>query len=76
MRISSKGQVTIPLAIRQKFGLEPGTDVQFGVEQGKVILLAKRETGSQVENWLKKAIGVAQGRTTTAKVMKLTRGED
>lgn len=38
MRITSKGQVTIPQAIRERFGLLPHTAVQFREENGKVVL--------------------------------------
>ncbi len=53
MKITSKGQVTVPLLVRNEFGLKPGTHVDFVTE----------------------ATGIAQGMTTTAKIMKLTRGE-
>ena len=33
MRVTSKGQVTIPKAIRDEYGLLPGTEVEF-VENG------------------------------------------
>ncbi len=76
MKITSKGQVTIPLPIRSEFGLKPGTDVEFVAEAGKVILRAKRKRLNPVDAWLEEATGVARGKTTTSKVMKLTRGED
>jgi AbrB family looped-hinge helix DNA binding protein len=48
MRITSKGQVTIPVEIREKAGLLPHTDVNFVLE-GKVVRLvpaaAKRRDG-------------------------------
>ena len=34
MRITSKGQVTIPRAIREEFGLLPNTEVAFVLEDG------------------------------------------
>jgi len=76
MKITSKGKVTIPLPIRDEFGLKPGTDVEFVAEAGKVILRARRKRQNPVEDWLKEATGVARGKTTTAKILKLTRGED
>ena len=76
MKITSKGQVTIPLPIRSEFGFKPGTDVEFVAEAGKVILRAKRTRHNPVNDWLKEATGIARGKTTTAKIMKLTRGED
>ena len=38
MRITSKGQVTIPQEIRRKAGLMPGTDVEFDIVDGHVRL--------------------------------------
>lgn len=38
MRITSKGQVTIPQAIREKLGLLPDTDVEFVVERGRAYI--------------------------------------
>jgi AbrB family looped-hinge helix DNA binding protein len=74
MKITSKGQVTIPLPIRDEFGLKPGTDVEFVAKAGTVILRARRQRQSPVDEWLKEATGVARGKTTTFKIMKLTRG--
>ncbi|MGE3313427.1 MAG: AbrB/MazE/SpoVT family DNA-binding domain-containing protein [Limisphaerales bacterium] len=76
MKITSKGQVTIPLPIRREFGLKPGTDVEFVATDGKVILRPKRKRSNPVEDWLQEATGIARGKLTTAKIMKLTRGED
>ena len=76
MRVTSKGQVTIPLPIRSEFGFKPGTDVEFVAEAGKVILRAKQKRRNPVAAWLEEATGVALGKTTTAKFMKLTRGDD
>jgi AbrB family looped-hinge helix DNA binding protein len=76
MRITTKGQVTIPMPIREEFGFKPGTDVEFVADHGKVVLRARRKGIDPVEAWLQESAGIAYGRTTTAKVMKLTRGED
>jgi antitoxin PrlF len=38
MKLSSKGQITIPKAIRDELGLEPGEEVEFEeTEQGFVL---------------------------------------
>lgn len=40
MRITSKGQVTIPQHIREQCGLLPGTDIDFVVEaDGRVVIV-------------------------------------
>ncbi len=44
MRITGKGQITIPQRIREQAGLPPGTEVEFELVRGRVILetLGKR----------------------------------
>ena len=42
MRITSKGQVTIPQGIREQLGLLPHTEVEFIVDRGRAVLRAKR----------------------------------
>jgi AbrB family looped-hinge helix DNA binding protein len=43
MRITTKGQVTIPQDIRARAGLMPGTDVEFEIDAG-VVRLVKAST--------------------------------
>ncbi len=38
MRITSKGQVTIPQEIREQLGLLPHSDVEFAIERGHAVL--------------------------------------
>ena len=49
MRITSKGQVTIPQDIRERLGLLPNTDVQFFVERGAAVLRPKRGVPTRAE---------------------------
>ena len=42
MRVTEKGQVTIPKHIRDRLGIEPGSEVEF-VERDSVALLEKRK---------------------------------
>jgi len=76
MRITSKGQVTIPQRIRDRYGLKPGTAVEFVAERGKVQLRAKKSAKSPVDDWLQHATGASKGKATTARLMRLTRGDD
>ena len=32
MRVTQKGQVTIPLAVRRALGIRPGTNVEFALD--------------------------------------------
>lgn len=47
MRITSKGQVTIPQEVRERAGLMPGTDVEFEIEAGVVRLVKATPGGSR-----------------------------
>lgn len=38
MRVTSKGQVTIPKEVRDRLGIEPGSEVGFREEDGQIIL--------------------------------------
>ena len=76
MRITTKGQVTIPRDVREKMGLLPHSEVEFGVE-GNVVVLRKVSTP---EGRGKKIVERMRGRATvrmsTDEIMALTRGED
>lgn len=78
MRITSKGQVTIPIAIREQFGLLPHTQVRFKVVGNSVQLVKDSEAlgpsrGKQLVNRLR---GSATVDMTTDEILALTRGED
>ncbi|MCF3651572.1 AbrB/MazE/SpoVT family DNA-binding domain-containing protein [Synoicihabitans lomoniglobus] len=75
MNITSKGQVTIPQRIRNKFGLKPGTAVEFVVEGDKVVITPRARKSDATMDWLNEARGVLKGMSTDER-MKLTRGED
>lgn len=47
MRVTEKGQVTIPKPIRDKLGIVPGSEVQF-VDVGDVVRLVRTE-GSDLD---------------------------
>ena len=72
MRITIKGQVTIPLPIRQAAGLPPGTDVDFALGNDGVVRLFRVGTGAGVA-----AVAGLRGRAdaglTTDQIMALTR---
>jgi AbrB family looped-hinge helix DNA binding protein len=77
MRITSKGQVTIPIDIREKAGLLPNTEVEF-LYDGKSVRLVRAARGkrpSRGERIVKRLWGSATVRMTTDEIMALTRGE-
>ena len=42
MRVTIKGQVTVPKALRDRFGLTTETEVEFREERGKLLLVKKK----------------------------------
>ena len=79
MRITSKGQVTIPVRIREETGLLPDTDVEFiSSGQGEVRLIKatkKSARKSRGELLVEHMSGKGNQRMTTDEIMALTRGE-
>ncbi len=47
MRITEKGQVTIPKPIRERYGLYPGTEIRFIEREHRVMV----EKGSGQDVW-------------------------
>jgi AbrB family looped-hinge helix DNA binding protein len=77
MRITSKGQVTIPQAIREKLGLLPETEVEFVVSGNsvKIVRARSKKRLSRGEAIVRRIQGTATGKMTTDQIMALTRGE-
>jgi AbrB family looped-hinge helix DNA binding protein len=76
MRVTSKGQVTIPQAMREKFGLLPDTEVEFKVQGGQVVLTPAKKPGSKTRGQLlvEKMVGRGDINLTTDEIMAMTRG--
>lgn len=76
MKVTSKGQVTIPREVRERHGFLPGTEVRF-VDDGKEVRLVKAVEGhTRGRELVAKMRGRAKTRLTTDEIMALTRGDD
>ena len=69
MKITEKGQVTIPKAIRERYGLYPGSEVRFAEREHRVVLQKAREQ----DVW-EKYRGFLKLRMRTDDVIRLMRG--
>ncbi|MGH6993164.1 MAG: AbrB/MazE/SpoVT family DNA-binding domain-containing protein [Caulobacteraceae bacterium] len=77
MRITSKGQITIPQAIRERAGLMPGTDVDFEIEEGVVTLVKAKKRGRRMtrgERLVARLRGGGNFGMSTDEVIALMRG--
>jgi AbrB family looped-hinge helix DNA binding protein len=78
MRITVKGQVTIPIEMREKLGLLPNSEVEFTLVGDSVrITKAKgaKSRGQRLLEAMRKAPRPRSGMTTD-QLMALTRGDD
>ena len=78
MRITSKGQVTIPIEIRERLGLLPNSEVEFEVD-GAAVRIRKargRKASSRGRSLVQRMTGKASSGMTTEQIMALTRGEE
>ena len=77
MRLTSKGQVTIPQDIRQKLGIHPNTEVEFDIVGDSVRIRKARGASSRGQRLLDlmRAAPKPRAGMTTDDLMALTRGE-
>ncbi len=72
--VTSKGQVTIPKAVRASLGIEPGHSVAFEMDgAGRVVLT---RVGTPPPSRFERLRGSADAGLSTDEIMALTRGED
>ena len=74
MRVTTKGQVTIPQHIRLKLGITPATEVDFVEEEGRIILVKRKEEKTAIRKFAKLR-GSATVKMTTDEIMALTRSD-
>jgi AbrB family looped-hinge helix DNA binding protein len=74
MRVTTKGQVTIPQHIREKLGITPSTEIDFVEEKGRFYIAKQKVSRSQKEKFAKLR-GITTVRMTTDEIMRLTRGD-
>ena len=74
MRVTSKGQVTIPQKVRRQLGIIPGSEVDFELDDDGARLVRVSDGEGQA------IAGHMRGRATVAmsteEIMALTRGDD
>ena len=76
MRITAKGQVTIPQSVRERAGLMPGTDVEFELEND-VVRLIKTTASRRLtrgERLVQRLRGAGDFKMTTDEILALMRG--
>lgn len=74
MRVTTKGQVTIPMHLREKTGIVPGSEVEFAEERGR-LYLRKTSSSHRGKEIVRRMTGKGTVNMTTDEILALTRGE-
>lgn len=74
MRVTTKGQVTIPQHIREKLGIAPAAEVDF-VEEKERVYLVKKKVPKSTNSRFRSLRGLGTVRMTTDEIMALTRDD-
>jgi AbrB family looped-hinge helix DNA binding protein len=75
MRVTTKGQVTIPQKIREMLKITPATEVEFIVGEDDRVYIQKRKD-QETTGRFSKLRGVATVKMTTEEIMALTRSDE
>jgi len=75
VRITSKGQVPIPLEIRERFGLLPDTEVEFVARKNSVQIVkaANKSRPTRGQALVRRLRGRAGAGMSTDEILALTR---
>ena len=71
VRVTTKGQVTIPRNVRETLGITPETEIEFVEENGKFYIVKTSDTKANKN--LEKLRGIATVKMSTDEIMDLTR---
>ena len=74
MRVTTKGQVTIPQHIRDKLGITSAVEIDFIEEKDRIYLVKGKEKDIQTRKF-RSLRGTASVKMTTDEIMVLTRGD-
>ncbi len=75
MKVTIKGQVTIPLEVREKIGITPHSEVAFIEDKSGRFYITKVKHHNQKKSRFRSASKVAPLMMSTDEIMALTRGE-
>jgi AbrB family looped-hinge helix DNA binding protein len=75
VRITSKGQVTIPIEIREKLGLVPESEVDFKLEgnSARLVKMPAKRARSRGATVVERLRGTGDVKMSTDEILALTR---
>lgn len=75
MKVTTKGQVTIPQEIREQLDIQPGAEVEFEIEGNAVKMRPIKKARFRGRRIVERLRGKATVQLSTDEIMALTRGE-
>lgn len=75
MRLTEKGQVTIPVSVREELGLQPGDEIDFVVHDGEAKIVRAASSGQRGHRIVARLRGRGDVQMSTEEIMALTRGD-
>ena len=73
MRVTEKGQVTIPKNLRDRFGIGAGSEVVFDIVRGEIVVKKVDGVASRGEQLTSRLSGRGDVSMTTDEIIALTR---
>ena len=73
MKVTTKGQVTIPQEIREQLGIQPGAEVEFHIEGKAVKMIPVRKARLRGRRIVEHLRGRGRVKLTTDEIMAMTR---
>lgn len=75
MRITTKGQVTIPIELRTMFGLLPHSEVEFVKSKEGLLIKKKKVKNQRGDKLIQHMTKSKTVQMSTDEIMELTRGD-
>lgn len=75
MQVTSKGQVTIPVEIRERLGMLPNTEVEFEVVDDTVVIRKSSGARRRGRSLVARMRGRATVKLSTDEILAITRGD-
>lgn len=71
MKITTKGQVTIPQELRRKYQIDAHAEIDFIEENGKIVVRVARRS----EHPIRTLLGKGDVRLSTEEILRMTRSD-
>jgi antitoxin PrlF len=72
-KVTTKGQITIPMEMRERLGIQPGSVVEFELADDALLVRKRSDSGGRGAALVARLRGAATTSLSTDEIMRLTR---